>query len=103
MSPLMYLSPSINRADAAQVEYESGGLPVRNDGLSEFGRTVIQEMNRLGMFVDLSHVSSNVMRDALAITQAPVIFSHSSARALCSHPRNIPDDVLLSLVGWGSM
>lgn len=78
---------NIDWADAA-------GDEPKHRGLTPLGENIVREMNRLGMLVDLSHVSDDTMHAALKITRAPVIFSHSSARALCDHPRNVPDDVL---------
>jgi membrane dipeptidase len=65
-----------------------------NGGLAAFGEEVVRELNSLGVLVDLSHVSEDTMRQAIEISRAPVIFSHSNARALCDVPRNVPDDVI---------
>jgi len=81
---------TLDWADAALDSAQHGGL-------TPFGREVVREMNRLGMLVDLSHVSPGTMSDALDVSEAPVIFSHSSARALVDHPRNVPDSILARL------
>ncbi len=83
-------------ADAATDDPKHGGL-------SPFGRTVVVEMNRLGMLIDLSHVSADVMRQSIALSRAPVIFSHSSAGGVNPHPRNVPDDVLRMLPARGGV
>lgn len=77
-------------------------VPVHG-GLSDFGRDVVREMNRIGMLVDLSHVAPSTMRDALDVSSRPVVFSHSSCRAVADHPRNVPDDVLARLAANGGV
>jgi membrane dipeptidase len=89
-------SSTIDWADAATDSAHHGGL-------TRFGEEVVREMNRLGMLVDLSHVSPETMEDAIRVSQAPVIFSHSSARALADHPRNVPDGVLRMLTDNGGI
>ena len=83
-------SKTLPWADSATDEAKHGGL-------TPFGEEVVREMNRLGMIVDLSHVSADTMRDALRVSRAPVLFTHSGARAVCDHPRNVPNDVLTQL------
>src|ERR1043166_7353953 len=85
-----------NWADAGRGEKKFGGL-------SDFGKEVVREMNRLGMLVDVSHVSDDTMSDALDVSKAPIIASHSSARALSNVPRNIPDDLLRRIAGNGGV
>ncbi len=78
---------NVGWADSATDEPQAGGL-------TEFGRNVVREMQRIGMLVDLSHIAVSTMNDALDVAEAPVIFSHSSAKTVCNSPRNVPDDVL---------
>jgi membrane dipeptidase len=87
---------STDWADAATDEPRHGGL-------SEFGESVVQEMNRVGMLVDISHVSAEAMDDVLRVSQAPIIASHSGARAVADHSRNVPDEILRRLPENGGM
>lgn len=94
----MTLTHNLNTgwADSATDEPVHGGL-------SDLGHEVVREMNRIGMLVDLSHVAATTMRDALATTTRPVVFTHSSCRAVTDHPRNVPDEVLAALPGNGGV
>ncbi len=82
---------------------DSGTDAPKWNGLNAFGEEVVKEMNRLGMMVDLSHVSEDTMVDAIRVSEAPVIFSHSSARAVTAHPRNVPDAVLRQMAANGGI
>ncbi|XP_059849020.1 dipeptidase 1 [Hypanus sabinus] len=90
----MTLTHSCNTPWADNWLVDTGKDPAESNGLSDFGKKIIGEMNQLGMIIDLAHTSVKTMNDVLEISKAPVIFSHSSAYAVCKHRRNVPDDVL---------
>jgi membrane dipeptidase len=92
-----------NWADACCDRDEAGKELKPYGGLNEFGKEVIREMNRLGMLIDLSHVSDDTMKDVFEISTAPVIYSHSSAREFSAHPRNVPDEILKMLTKNGGV
>ncbi|KAM4630479.1 dipeptidase 1 [Polymixia lowei] len=92
------LTHSCNTPWADNWRVDTGTEPSEHDGLSPFGKQLIKEMNRLGMLIDLAHVTVKVMNQVLDMTTAPVIFSHSSAYAICQHKRNVPDDILKRVV-----
>uniref|UniRef100_A0A3P9KYP8 Dipeptidase n=1 Tax=Oryzias latipes TaxID=8090 RepID=A0A3P9KYP8_ORYLA len=91
------LTHSCNTPWADNWRVDDGSDPVQSGGLSPFGKQLIVEMNRLGMLIDLAHVPVSVMDQTLSLSVAPVIFSHSSAYAVCRHSRNVPDEVLLKV------
>ena len=94
----MTLCHNGNNDICGSARYNDEGL-----GVSEFGTKVIQEMNRVGMMVDISHAGEQTFYDALDISQKPIVASHSSARALCNHPRNLTDDQLRALAKKGGV
>jgi len=94
------LTHSLNNQVADASTDEAGSI---HNGLSDFGKKVVREMNRLGMIIDVSHMSDEAFYDVLALTQAPVIASHSNVRALANHPRNIDDDMIRALAANGGV
>ena len=94
----MTLCHNGNNDICGSARYNEGGL-----GVSTFGEQVIKEMNRVGMMVDISHAGEKSFYDALEISRKPIVASHSSARALCDHPRNLTDDQLKALAAKGGV
>ncbi|XP_061598056.1 dipeptidase 1 [Cololabis saira] len=97
------LTHSCNTPWADNWLVDTGSEPPQHNGLSPFGKQLIAEMNRLGMLIDLAHVPVSVMNQVLDMSQAPVIFSHSSAYTICEHKRNVPDDILLRVKATGGI